>query len=82
MTDDKDHNLVLDILKQLQEWQKAIKQSLRTEFGSVRAELQIIQQQLTTSHNMTVHQRNELSRLEDRIARLEAHTGIEDSPQH
>jgi BMFP domain-containing protein YqiC len=82
MTDDKDHNLVLDILKQLQEGQKAIKQSLRTEFGSVRAELQIIQQQLTTSHNMTVHQRNELSRLEDRIARLEAHTGIEDSPQH
>jgi hypothetical protein len=48
----------------------------------VWAELQIIQQQLTTSHNMTVHQRNELSRLEDRIARLEAHTRIEDSPQH
>jgi hypothetical protein len=37
-------DLVLDILKQLQEGQKAIKQSLRTEFGSVRAELQIIQQ--------------------------------------
>ena len=37
---------------------------------------------LNYSHNMTVNQRNELSRLEDRIARLEAHTGIEDSPQH
>ncbi len=78
----EEHNLVLDILKQLQEGQKAIKQTLRTELGSVRAELQIIQQQLTTSHNMVVHQRNEFSRLEDRIARLEAHIGIEDSPQH
>ena len=78
----EEHNLVLDILKQLQEGQKAIKQSLRTEFGSVRAELQIMQQQLTTSHNMAVHQKTELSRLEDRIARLEAHTGIEDNPHH
>jgi|RhiMetdeSRZDD1v2_1073273.scaffolds.fasta_scaffold1590432_1 polyhydroxyalkanoate synthesis regulator phasin len=78
----EEHNLVLDVLKQLQEGQKAIKQTLRTELGSVRAELQIIQQQLTTSHNMAVHQKNELSRLEDRIARLEAHTGIEDNSHH
>ena len=78
----EEHNLVLDVLKQLQEGQKAIKQSLRTEFGSVRAELQIIQQQLTTSHHMAVQQKNELARLEDRIARLEAHTGLEDNPPH
>ena len=78
----EEHNLVLEVLKQLQEGQKAIKHSLRTDFGSVRAELQIIQQQLTTSHHMAVQQKNELARLEDRIARLEAHTGLEDSPPH
>jgi len=57
-------------------------EELRTEIGSVRTELGLMQQQLVTLNGSLFHQRSEFTRLEDRIARLEVHVGIEDSPQH
>jgi septal ring factor EnvC (AmiA/AmiB activator) len=62
--------------------QTAIKRELRQEIGSVRAELALIHQQLMTLNAMMSHHRSEFSRLEDRIARLEAHTGIDELPQY
>jgi len=62
--------------------QTSMKRELRTEIGSVRTELGLMQQQLVTLNGSLFHQRSEFTRLEDRIARLEVHVGIEDSPQH
>ena len=70
-------NIVLDILKQLQTGQASIKKELRSEIGSVRAELGLMNQQLVTINGTLHHQRSETVRLEDRIARLEIRAGID-----
>ena len=62
--------------------QTSMKRELRTEIGSVRTELGLMQQQLMTLNGSLFHHRSEFTRIEDRIARLEAHVGIEDLPQH
>ena len=80
--DNAPDDLVLPILKEIQSGLSSLKKEMRKEIGSVRAEMGLVHQQLATMNGMLSHYRNEFGRLEDRIARLEAHTGIDDRPQH
>lgn len=76
-----DHNLTLEILRELREGQKGIKADL----AALRASFAAMEQHLGAFYSRQAVQSSEIASIMERLRVLEAKTGIEPSitpPQH